>query len=70
MSIAVGHVKLRDSYKQLKFAYERVKEHWDDDARRDFESMYLAGLESKILTAISGISRMQDVFTQARRDCE
>ncbi len=70
MSMGVGQIKLRDAYKQLKFSFEQVKEHWNDQARRDFENEFLAGLESKVLTAIGGIGRLQEVSSQAERECQ
>ncbi|MGQ0629328.1 MAG: hypothetical protein ACT4PL_14660 [Phycisphaerales bacterium] len=70
MSISVGQVKLRDAYKALRMRTERARAEWDDDARREFDRMYLDGLEAKVLTAIAGVSRLQEILAQARRECE
>jgi hypothetical protein len=70
MSLAVGQLKIRDAYKELKMRYERAKEHWDDDARREFEEQFLSTLESKILTTMTGIGRLAEAFSAAQRECD
>ncbi|MGD9689856.1 MAG: hypothetical protein AB7K52_09415 [Phycisphaerales bacterium] len=69
MSTAVAQARLKDALKELKLRYERVKQQWDDAARREFEERHLAPLESAVLGAMGAMGRIGEVCAAARRDC-
>jgi hypothetical protein len=69
MSISVAKANLADALKQLRVRWERVRQAWDDDARRTFEKDFIEPLEPRIVAAIKGIEHVSELMAQVHREC-
>ncbi len=68
--LTTGSARLELAMEDLRKAVREVEEHWDDAARRRFEAEYLLPLRPKVLRAVDGIHRLQEILVKAQRDCE
>lgn len=70
MSTKVAQANLNDAAKELRFKWARARSEWDDAASRRFETEVLQPLEPAIVAALKAIEHVNELMTQARRDCE
>ena len=70
MSLSVSRGMVHDAAKELREAWYRVKQSWDDDTARAFEAEYLETLAPKIRSAVEAMEALSSAETRARRDCE
>lgn len=68
MSLVIGQLKLRDSFKDLRLRFARVKEEWSDAAARDFEAEVIEPIGPAVERAIEAAGRMQQLIGAAKRD--
>jgi hypothetical protein len=69
MSLSVAKANLMDAMKTLRLRWDRAKEHWDDQASRQFEQEFIAHLDAKVLAAAKGLDQVAELTAQVRRDC-
>jgi uncharacterized protein YukE len=69
MSVPVAKANLVDALKQLRQRWDRARQHWDDEASRQFQKDYLDPLESRILAAAKALEHVAETMAAVRRDC-
>jgi hypothetical protein len=69
MSLNVAKANLIDALKTLRIRWDKAKDSWDDDTRRQFEQDFIAPLESKILAAAKGLDHVSELIAKAQREC-
>ena len=70
LSTKVAQANLHDAAKELRFKWARARSEWDDAASRRFEAEVLQPLEPAIVAALKAMEHVNELMTQARRDCE
>ena len=70
MSITVGQSQMQDALKELLMKWDRVKEQWADEKAKEFEKEYLDPLKPKVRATLSGLERVGEAISAARRECE
>lgn len=70
MSSGVSQARLKDALKELRIAWYKVRQSWDDAAARQVEQEFLMPLESRVNTTISAMGRLMEVMDAARRECD
>ena len=69
MSLSVAKANLVDALKQFRIRWDKVKDTWDDEARRTFEKDFLETLEPKVVAAAKGLDHVTELLAQMRREC-
>jgi len=69
MSLSVAKANLMDAAKTLHLRWAKAREHWDDQAARQFEQEFLVHLDAKIRAAAKGLDHVSELTTAVRRDC-
>jgi hypothetical protein len=69
MSLSVAKANLVDALKQFRARWDRVKDVWDDDARRQFEKDFIEGLEPRVVAAAKGLDHVAELLAQVKREC-
>jgi hypothetical protein len=64
-----GTGKLELALDRLRKAVRQAGEHWNDAAFRDFCQLYLEPMELSHRAAIDAITRLDQVLSQAEREC-
>ena len=67
--LQTGVIRLTRAAKQLRDRWSEIKEHWNDQNRRDFERNHLEPLAPEITLTLAAVQRLAEVLEQARRDC-
>lgn len=67
MSLAIGQLRLRDAMKELRQRMDRLREHWDDAAAREFDAEVVEPLGERVQAALSAAGKMQGLLSSARR---
>ena len=62
--------KLEVAAKGLRTTMTAVDKQWADQARRDFENMYLVHLDSNLRGIQDAIKRLAEVLASAQADCD
>ncbi len=70
MSLRSSSALLSRAKKDLDRAWGRARTEWRDDPSREFEQKYLARIDAIVRNAHNGMATMDQMITQARRDCE
>ncbi len=69
MSMQVAKANLIDALKQFRLRWDRIKDTWDDEARRKFEKDFIEPLEPKVVAAAKGVDHVTELLAQVKRDC-
>ncbi|MEK6700657.1 MAG: hypothetical protein AABZ53_00185 [Planctomycetota bacterium] len=69
MSVAVAKANLMDAQKKLRAAWDRARQHWDDDTAKLFAKEVLDPIEPRISAAIKAIDHVQELMVKVRREC-
>jgi hypothetical protein len=69
MSLSVAKANLVDALKQFRIRWDRVKDVWDDDARRQFEKDFIEGLEPRVIAAAKGLDHVAELLAKVKREC-
>ena len=70
MSLRSSSARLSRAKKDLDLAWRRARTEWRDDPSQAFEQKYLARIATVVRNANNGMAIMDQLITQARRDCE
>jgi hypothetical protein len=70
MSLQSSSAMLSRAAKNLEQAWRQARTDWHDPRSRAFEQQVFAELEPTIRSALSGMAAMDQLITQARRECE
>jgi hypothetical protein len=65
-----GISRLKRSSAQLKEEWLNVRDHWDDQASRDFEKGFLQMLAPQLTLVMAALHQFHEVMQQARKDLE
>ncbi len=69
MSAVSAKANLVDAMKELRRAWDRAREAWDDQAARTFEEDVMRVLEPRVSAALKGIDQVIELSGAARREC-
>ena len=69
MSVAVAKANLVDALKKLRQKWDRAREHWDDEAAKQFQKDYIDPLESRVIGAAKSLDHVAELMTTVRREC-
>ena len=69
MSLSVAKTNLVDALKQFRLRWDKIKDTWDDEARRKFEKDFIEGLEPRVVAAAKGLDHVTELLAQVKRDC-
>ena len=70
MSVNESHAKLQRAGKSLFADWDRTKESWHDENRRQFERQYVEPLRSELRTTRQALERIGVLLSRLRRDCD
>jgi hypothetical protein len=65
-----GIGRLKRSSAQLKEKWLNVRDHWDDQASRDFEKEFLQMLAPQLTLVMAALHEFHDVMQQAGKELE
>ncbi len=65
-----GIGRLKRSSAQLKERWLTTRDHWDDQASRDFEKNFLQMLAPQLTLVMAALHQFHDVMQQASKDLE
>ncbi|MDA1007807.1 MAG: hypothetical protein O2800_02215 [Planctomycetota bacterium] len=69
MSVVGSKAKMQLAIKDLESKWARLREDWDDSARRGIEERYIAPLEDRCRQAILALEKVAEAQARARREC-
>lgn len=61
--------RLHEALDMLKKTTEGLRDRWNDPAMEFFRTHYLTPLEAKVREAIEAISRLDETFSEAAKEC-
>jgi len=61
--------RLHEALDMLKKTTESLRERWNDPAMDFFRNTYLGPLEAKVREALEAISRLDQTFAEAAKEC-
>lgn len=61
--------RLHEALDMLKKTTEGLQERWNDPAMEFLRTHYFTPLEGRVREAIEAISRLEEVFSQAAKEC-
>jgi hypothetical protein len=64
-----GTGRLRQAMETLDRQWAATREHWHDEAGRQFEERHLEPLRSELAQALVTIHQLADVLARAEREC-
>ena len=70
MSFNASKSRLRSITRDLFNEWHNTRETWRDTKARDFEIEFLDELNSSVDHAANVISKLDEIVTQIRKDCE
>ena len=70
MSVSGSKAKLRNGLKDLRIAWERVQQSWDDPVSRGFEDKYITPLQKDVRSATNAMDQMEETINRIKRDCQ
>lgn len=70
MRFDAGRGKLYDALLQIRARWEETEPHWNDAVRQDFEEKIWEPLIQYTEEALRAIDRLNQVFNQAKNECE
>lgn len=70
MRFDAGRGRLYDALQQIEHRWEDVDPHWNDAVRGEFEEKIWEPLVTFSEDALRAIDRLNQLFTQARNECE
>lgn len=70
MSLSASRSRLNALTRELSVRWQETREAWTDAKRAEFERQYLDALFSAVDRAGSALEQLDELVTQARRDCE
>jgi hypothetical protein len=65
----VAKANLVDALKKVRRRWEHVREHWDDDAARQFQKDFLDPLEGRVIAAAKALDHVAELAAAVRREC-
>lgn len=68
--LATGTSRIQRAASKLKDRWNDAKEHWNDQARYDFEKNYLQQLAPQITLTLAAIHELTEVLQKAEKDLE
>ena len=68
--LSAGATLLYESMKMLQEAWAETKTHWNDKNAYQFQETHLEPIAPKVKLAQDAINRLDEVLTQAQRECE
>jgi len=70
MKTDAGRGRLYDALQQLQHRWADVEPHWTDKVRLEFEEKIWGHLVQLTEDEMRAIDRLNQIFVQARRECE
>lgn len=67
--MSLGRPLIQDAAKELRRAWSRTAQHWDDNNARAFESRVVEAAERHTRTASEAMDRLEEIAQHARRAC-
>lgn len=61
---------LRDAMEELQASWQQTNEHWQDSVSQQFCEAHLEPLGPAVKRALDASGHMQQILSQAYRDCE
>ncbi len=69
MSLSSGRAMLNDAAAELKAAWRRAREDWDDETAEAFEKEFLEPLAGVLRATVSAMDELMVENDRARREC-
>ncbi len=69
MSVASGRAKISQSARNLRAAWQRAAESWDDPVSRSIEQQHLEAIDRAVGSALRAMDAINEVLERVRRDC-
>jgi len=69
MSVNSGRAVIIDATKQLKHAWQRARDTWNDPVADRFEEEFLDEIEPRAQQAAAAMAKMQEVIARLRQEC-
>lgn len=69
MSVTSGQATITDAVKQLKSAWDRTRDSWDDPVADRIEQEFLADIEPRARQALAAMAKMQQIIARMRQEC-
>jgi hypothetical protein len=61
--------RLEDALRQLEFAWQQTREHWDDPISRKVEDEYLMPIHGQVRSMLDAIGRLSGTMKHAEQEC-
>jgi uncharacterized protein YukE len=68
--LATGTGRIQRAAARLKDRWNATQDHWNDQARRDFQKNYLQPLAPQLTLVLAAIHELNEILQQAERDLE
>lgn len=69
MSVAAAKANLLDAHRKLRAAWERARQHWDDDRARELAKEVIDPIEQRVAAAMKGIDHVAELMARVKREC-
>ena len=70
MSVSGSKAKLRTGLKDLRIAWDRVQQSWDDPVSRRFEARFIEPLEKAVRSATNAMDQMEETINRIKSECQ
>ena len=67
--LQTGLGQIAHAASQLDAAWTAAKGHWNDEASRKFEELYLREIPARLQLYVAAVQRLATAVEQAERDC-